>query len=576
MYTNKKQYKEFKDIAHTIDKIFDDEDRYAAVFNISKEDAKKEIVLLSNEKDHAQLGDKDSRNFIINQYTKILNHDNLKSILSIDRKAIFKLIDFNNITNNSDYILFEMLLSIYDISEMIDKYNLCNLDKALSTEIKDGFELEVKLTSEDIKKVAKIDEELLKSRFKEQVDQIRFFSTVLFTKEIGQDIVDTLQFHNINEIGIRDKDYIYIVYKSAKIWLEFLRFMDDDTLRNILSHNAEESNHEFDEQNPVCISSKRSGARVTMAAYSVTPTNDSYYYNERIFNLPNISLEKMNDIYNTINNLVYEFLVLNQKGKGSFLCTGSDMGVGKSSFLSAMLGKVPNRWGLGIIDTQNELKLKERYPNKNVYTLIENGILSVDKLFEIMLKQARDVVGVGEINKPDEVAGLIDAALRLNAGACGTLHSGKPKYVVPNLRNLLMRTKLYNDAETAENDIAAGLDIIIHLAHHRKNNKRIIVESITEIQYLDHDTVLQPLIGEDYNNKQKLCRFLELGQHYLFKKMYSKNYKYNTIIQFDHDKDNWVTKNLPSENYFDKISRYVGNQQINEFIRLFKEYKGGK
>jgi hypothetical protein len=38
------------------------------------------------------------------------------------------------------------------------------------------------------------------------------------------------------------------------------------------------------------------------------------------------------------------------------------MGVGKSTFLLAMMEKVPDMWGIGILDTQNELQARKKYP----------------------------------------------------------------------------------------------------------------------------------------------------------------------------------------------------------------------
>lgn len=568
MFRNKRTYSLFKDIAYKIDSIIDQADQYSVVFNVSLADAKKEVDIISKEKNQAQLGDKNSRDFIINQYTLMLNQDTLKRVIGIDIDKIYALVNFEQILNNDDYIIFEMLLDLYDISYLIDKYKIGNLDRVLSIDNEDENDIEIAMTTRHIRKIAKDNVSILINKYKNQVQRLKFFSMILFTKELGGDVIDTLQFHNINEIGIRDKDYIYIVYRKTKIWLKFLSILDNKTLENILLHNAELSKKDFDQQNPVCISNKLSGARVTIAAYSVTPDNDSNYYNERIFNIPDIRLEDMRDKYKTINQLVFKFLTLNQKGKGSFLCTGSDMGVGKSTFLSTMIGKVPSKWGIGMIDTQNELKLKQKFPSKNIYTLIENGILSVQNLFEIVLKQARDVVGVGEINKPDEVAGLIDAALRLNAGACGTLHSAKPEFVVQNLRNLLMRTELYNNADVAEMDIASGIDIIIHLAHHKKDTKRIIVDSITEIEYIDQEDKVEPLTGyQSYNDK--IDRLIDLAQIYIYKTMYCKHYRYNTIIQYDYKMDDWVGVNLPSQRYFNKMSYYVDNKKIDEFKKVF-------
>lgn len=566
MYKNEKEYNKFKSIAHKLDGLFDDSYKYAAIFNVSNEEASEFVDQFSIEKNLAQRGNYNAREFIINNYTKIISHESVEELLGIEKKEIFSIINFKHILKNSTYILYEMILSIYDISYIIDKFNLCNLDKAVVIKSFDDMKLELKLTGKDIKYVAGELAEEIRIKYTSEVDQIKFFSTLLFAKEIGQDVIDTLQYHNINEIGVRDKDYIYIVYKKAKIWLEVLSIQDDDTLKNILNHNAEASNGNFDEQNPTCIAAKESGSRVTVAAYSVTPTDDSYYYNERVFNVSGISLENLRDIYGTIDETIYQLLVLNQLGRGSYLCTGADMGVGKTTLFSAMLEKVPNKWGIGIIDTQNELSLKSKYPHKNIYTLIEDGKMPVNQLFEIVLKQARDIVGVGEINKPDEVLGLLDASLRLNAGACGSFHTSLVELTVQNLRNLLMRTGLYKNEDIAENDIASGIDILLHLSNHQKDRDRIVIDSITEIEAIGYNYELEPLIGHEHTYKEKIGRTLELAQSYLYKRMHHKNYRYRKIIQFNHTNDEWDVVNLPSQMYQKKIAYHTGKELLNTVI----------
>ena len=120
-----------------------------------------------------------------------------------------------------------------------------------------------------------------------------------------------------------------------------------------------------------------------------------------------------------------------------------------------MIGEYPNSWGIGILDQQNELQIGVKFPDKNVITLVENAKRNLAQCFAYLLKTSRDVLVVSEITLPEEVSELVNSALRLNAGVSATMHSFSPKEVIPNLRNLMMKTPMYHDKNTAEEDIAS-------------------------------------------------------------------------------------------------------------------------
>jgi Flp pilus assembly CpaF family ATPase len=536
------EYKKYEGMIKSIDEIFNDPDQYGNLYNIDRNQAELELNLYSELKNKAALGEQDARKYLINKYSILL-----RQIYDLNDETIEEYINFKKLQDNNVQILFEMLLELYDISELIEKY-----------------ELPIQISEKDIRRIIENQKENINAHFS-LANKLKLLALIIYSREYGQDIIDSLQHHNINEIGVIDKDYVYIVYKGVKIHLDFLCFKDNSIIENIQKKTTQNSTINYDRQNPTVVTAKNNSSRITVAGYDITPTEEDLYYNERIFNLKKITLEDMRDSYMTINDVIYRFLVMNQNGRGSHFVTGSDMGVGKSTFLLAMMEKVPDKWGIGILDTQNELQAKRKYPWKNILTLLVNTKRTIAQCFEFMLKTARDVLYVGEITMPSEVAELINASLRLNSGVGATLHSLSPFEVVTNVRNLMMRTEMYNDASLAEADIARGLDLIIHLS--KLNNGRIIVESIIEVQYVELDYFRNPVMEGTY--KEKLMNLCDMAQLALQKYLYSKRYRYNQIIKFDYDNQKWITMNLPSERYFEKIGKYVPEKDIEEMKQLF-------
>ncbi len=535
----------YSKITSRLDEIFSNVDKYAELYDIDREEADKEIVLYTKLKDKASLGDKTAREYLISQYSKFLIYTLKQSNIDIG-----DLINFDDIEQNEVKIIFEILVNVFDLGDIIKRYDI-----------------KIVFKEERLREIVAAEKEKLNEYYKNQLNRIKLLATILYSREYGQDCIDTIQHHNINEIGILDKNYIYIV-KGDKIYLEFLSFADDSIILNIQKKTTQNSPSNYDHQSPTLVAAKDNSSRITVAGYSVTP-DGAWYYNERIFNLSKISLEQMRDQFTTIDQTIYDVAALNQKGRGSHFITGSDMGVGKSTFLLAMLEKVPNEWGIGVLDTQNELQAKRKYPWKNVITLIETETMDIKRCFAIMLKMARDVLYVGEITQPREVGELINASLRLNSGVGATLHSISPYEIVTNLRNLMLRTDMYSSGDIAEADISRGLDLVFHLA--KLPSGRIIVEYVVEVEYIDKDAYINEV--NEGTIKERLSNFLKLGQMALSKYLYTKSYKYNTIVRFDRATERFIPLNLPSDQYFAKIRKYLSGEEIENFKKSFLEAK---
>ncbi|MCG8539740.1 MAG: hypothetical protein MJA82_07335, partial [Clostridia bacterium] len=335
-------YKRMGVLYERIDEITTDINKYSEVLGVPKEEAERDVDNFKKFKD-ISIGNRDTRTYVINLYTKLLI-----SYFQFNDETVKKYVNFHNILDNDIRIIYELLLDKYDISHLIEKYNL-----------------DYQITEEAFREIAKAEEAEIQFYFTKLVARVRLIATILYSIEDGQDAIDTLQYQNINEIGFNRKDYIWIAYKSNTYYISFLKFKDEDTLINIQSKTTVNTKPHYSPKNPIVVSNKDNSNRITVGGYISTPTERHLYYNERIFNLPDISLGAMKTELETIDDLIYDLIEINQEGKGKYLITGADMGVGKSTLLVAMLGKVPNRWSIGIIDSQDETQADVKYPHKD-------------------------------------------------------------------------------------------------------------------------------------------------------------------------------------------------------------------
>lgn len=549
---------EWKNLLAIVSDSLSDSVRFSEIYHVDRAKAEKAIRSFTSVKDMAALGNKTARQNIVDYYIRILE--------SYDKNALDEMINeavnFIDIELNLPEVIFELLLADFSFEEIWRNY----LEVINSATVME----ESALTTTAVNMARKTG---FLEKYSNKRERLNFVCLLLYAVSYGQSCIESLQYKDINEIGVLNKDYIYVVYKGAKIHLKFLHFDNSGTIINIQKKTTQKSALNYDMQNPMLVTAKSNSNRISVAGYDVTPGEDDLYYNERIFNLDVVSLEDIKEKYNTIDENIMSFLKFNQKGRGSFIVSGSDMGVGKSTFLLSMIGEYPASWGIGILDPQNELQVGQKFPSKNVITLVENSKRNMAQSFAYLLKTSRDVLVVSEITLPEEVAELVNSALRLNAGVSATMHSFSPAEVVPNLRNLMMKTPMYKDKNTAEEDIANCIDLIIHLK--RINTGRIVVDSIHEVycdksnrdEYLKESEKIYKDISLETKDIAQSC-LIKLGIEYLSGLLAGKKYILKKIFAFKDGK--WIMTESPSDSYFEKMSRYAGCECVSKIKDMFK------
>ena len=188
--------------------ILTDRDNYMRAFTLDPVTAAKTISEFAEIKDAAGLGDVAAKNAIIDCYIKIMDSGLFPDIDILLDDAV----NFVEIQKNNIYILYEMLLFDGNFTYWLRKYG-------------NGYEFnEEHLSAAISDKIALGD--LIKS-FSTQHSKKRFVANIIYAMAYGQDCVESLLHQDINEVGILNKNYIYIVYYGRKIRLPFLSFEND-------------------------------------------------------------------------------------------------------------------------------------------------------------------------------------------------------------------------------------------------------------------------------------------------------------------------------------------------------------
>ncbi|MBX6383366.1 MAG: TadA family conjugal transfer-associated ATPase [Microbispora sp.] len=198
----------------------------------------------------------------------------------------------------------------------------------------------------------------------------------------------------------------------------------------------------------------------------------------------------------------------------AFLVTGGT-GTGKTTMLSAMLSLADPAERLLLVEDSAELhplhphvvRLETRPPN-----LEGAGGVGLRDLVRQALRMRPDRLVVGEVRGP-EVVDLLAALNTGHEGGCGTLHANNAADVPARLEALACAAGLSREA--VHSQIAAALDLVIHLVREAGGGRRRVSEIcvlerapsglVTAVPALTFDPAGRPRRGPSFDALRARC-----------------------------------------------------------------------
>ena len=364
-------------------------------------------------------------------------------------------------------------------------------------------------------------------------EKIERLVQIIYQELYGLGVIDELCEGHIDETGVNGKDYIWIQVGGLKRQMKKLYFQSQTVLQKKVSTAISfDSKSDITASDPIIYCQRMNGSRVT----AVIPPIAKYpILNIRHFHLANVTKHDLVD-KSTLTATAVKFIELVFQGRPNFLIIGQQ-GSGKSTLLRVLLNEVSDAIGIGTIENMFELNLDDYYPAKNVIALQSTEKFPANKLFELMLRQNRDIILLGEIRSSEEAVETINAMLRQCRGSAATFHSSSPTRAVHDLRNLCMRSAQYKDFLTAQFDVADAIDLILEGRLDYKTGKR----------YINRISVVE---ADD------------------------ENYKFNVtdVFRYDHEKKELMPENCVSDEFLTKLLDYgMPYENIDKIKALFKD-----
>lgn len=291
--------------------------------------------------------------------------------------------------------------------------------------------------------------------------------------DILQELVDCT---GITEIMINGTDNIFIEEKGRiRKWEK--TFDSAEKLGDVVQQIVGRTNRMVNESTPIVDTRLENGSRVNIVLPPVALNGPIV----TIRRFPDKAIE-MEDLisYNSIDANTAQFLQRLVQAKYNIFISGGT-GSGKTTFLNVLSNYIPKDERIITIEDSAELQIKNipnlvRLETRNANSEGKNEI-TIRDLIKSALRMRPDRIVLGEV-RGGEAADLISCYNTGHDGSLSSGHSNSAKDMLSRLEMMiLMGMEL--PLEAVRRQIAAGLDIIIHLGRLRDKSRKVL--EITEI-----------------------------------------------------------------------------------------------
>lgn len=299
---------------------------------------------------------------------------------------------------------------------------------------------------------------------------------------------DLLKDKDISEIMINSYNKIF-VEKRGKIERLDLCFESKEQLEDVIQQIVSKVNRIVNTSKPIVDARLSDGSRVHIVLNPISI--DGPTITIRKFPEP-ITMKKLVE-FKALDEEIAKFLSNLILAKYNiFICGGTNSG--KTTFLNALSEFIPKDERVITIEDSAELNLVHIENIVSLETKNENtsgeGAIYISDLIKAALRMNPDRIIVGEV-RSKEALDMLQAMNTGHDGSLSTGHANSPKDMLSRLETMVLAgADLPLPAIRAQ--IAAAIDIIIHLGRLRDRKRRVL--SIVEIgEYIDGQVEVRSL-----------------------------------------------------------------------------------
>lgn len=348
-------------------------------------------------------------------------------------------------------------------------------------------ELDNNLNLEDDKLYSLIEAAVLKkgkNRYL-SVEEKQILKRELFNRFRKLDVLsELLEDESISEIMINGSNNIFIERKG-KLYRAKEVFSNEERLRNVIQQIVSTCNRIVNETVPIVDARLSDGSRVNVVLPPVAL--NGAVMTIRKFPKLFFTMERLIDI-GTITREAASFLQSLVKAKYNIFISGGT-GSGKTTFLNVLSNYIPADERVITIEDSAELQITQipnlvRLETRNANIEGENEI-TMSQLIKTALRMRPDRIIVGEV-RDAATMDMANSMLTGHDGSISTGHGNSAKEMLLRLETMILMG--YDMPILAiRQQIAAAVDIVIHLGRLRDNSRRVL--EICEVLDVDQGEI---------------------------------------------------------------------------------------
>ena len=528
------------------------------------------------------------------KYVKELIFDLLEKEYGVSETNISKAIPFDIPSLLTAQDKFDILLYAFKkefgyeaLTELIKKYNLGDLKYVegetkpsyviTSTEIEDIYEKEnIVLTFSD--KLSVVVQRIYQHyKGYSAIDEVRDMNIdgvsggvsglpESFLSQVAQtdgDYLNQVAEHKVP----RACDSIWIFFQGKSIRLAFLSFGTEAELKRVCQNIYKYNNPgQLSDTNGYKINEMKDGSRVVVVRPSFSET---WAFFVRKFDVKRATLEQL--VRDPGKEDAIELLKYLVKGARITAITG-EQGSGKTTLLMGMIENIYETMNIRVQETAFELHLRKIYPTRNILTFRETDTISGQECLDVQKKTDGSVNIIGEVATDPVASWMIQAAQVASKFTLFTHHAKTFPNLVTALRNSMLRTGVFTDEKTAEEQVVQVLNFDIHQIKDFRGKRYI--ERITECIPIESKSEYNFDHRKEKTLEGKFDKFFDNATRYFEKSTDKKLYTYRNIMEYIDGE--YVITNPISEQNLRDMRNNMDAADVEQFDKFVEKHWGNQ
>ena len=237
-----------------------------------------------------------------------------------------------------------------------------------------------------------------------------------------------------------------------------------------------------------------------------------------------------------------------------------------------MIENIYETMNIRVQETAFELHLRKISPTRNILSFRETDTISGQAGLDVQKKTDGSVNIIGEVATDPVASWMIQAAQVASKFTLFTHHAKTFPNLVTALRNSMLRTGVFTDERTAEEQVVQVLNFDVHLVKDFRGRRYI--ERVTECIPVEDKNEYTYEHQNEKTIEGKLSKFMDNATRYFSKVTNKELYKYVNIMEYRNDE--YVITNKISDYNIKEMRNNMDENDVAEFDKFIEKLGDGK